>query len=118
MDSRGDGNLPTQDRNESDFALALNRVLDKTGLFSRAQWAEYLDVSEADISQWLDDKTIPRSDILFVTLDTLSGSDVPQESVSEFRTMAEKLSTEVSPNGEQMLPSVSEYMIRPMFVPQ
>src|SRR5262245_8795897 len=55
----------------SPFATALARLLDDTSLLTRQQWAELLDVSPAAISQWVNDKTIPRPEVLRMVIDVL-----------------------------------------------
>ncbi len=102
--------------NRSPFAEALVGLLDRTALFDRAGWATVLGVTEAAISQWVGDKTIPRPDILFTILATLKRStDVPQDPLREFTRVAEQPSTSVSPNGVRMLPTIWQYMTRPAF---
>src|ERR1700691_2664080 len=90
---------------KSAFAQALLDLFDGTGLFARKEWAELMGVSTSAISQWLSDSTIPRPDHLYMIFDTLKGSDVPEEPVENFRRMAEKPATSVSPHGKRMLPT-------------
>src|SRR5215469_12947933 len=60
----------------SPFATALARLLDDTNLLTRQQWAELLDVSPAAISQWVNDKTIPRPEVLRMVIDALEENSV------------------------------------------
>ncbi len=62
----------TQDK--SIFAVALKALLDETNLFDRREWAQFLNVSESAISQWVGDKTIPRADLLYMIIDVLAES--------------------------------------------
>jgi hypothetical protein len=102
-------------RNKSYFARTLIRLLDETRLFTRKEWGDLLGVSASAVSQWLSDATVPRPDHLYMVFDTLKGSDVPEEPLDDFRQMAEKPATAVSPHGKRMLPTVWAYMTRPAF---
>jgi len=46
------------------FKEVLVKLIDDTKVMSRAKWSQYLLVSEAAISQWLNGKTIPKSEHL------------------------------------------------------
>lgn len=94
------------------FAAALKNLLDDTTLYDRAEWADYLLISEAAISQWLHDKTVPRPDLLYMIYDTLAMTDgVPREPLAAFELVAKRPATEVSPLGSRMTPTVWEYMM-------
>jgi hypothetical protein len=98
------------------FALSISGLLDKTNLFNRREWGEFLGVSEPAISQWVGDKTIPRPDNLYMILDILQQStDIPEAPLRSFKDMARRNAIEVSPHGKRMLPTVWEYMTRPAF---
>ena len=99
----------------SKFAIALEGLFDQTDLFDRKQWADFLCVSTDTISEWLDDKTIPRSDLLFMIFDTLKESDVDQSHVEEFLKVSKERSDKVSPYGNLMFPTVFDYMNRRYF---
>lgn len=95
----------------SSFASALADLLDRTTLFTRAEWARFLGVSEPAISQWVNDKTIPRADVLSGILDVLrNSSDVPGAPLEAFDVVAGRPAASVSPLGQRMLPSVADYM--------
>lgn len=100
----------------SRFAESLARLLDETNLFKRSQWAEFLSVTPAALSQWVNDVTIPKPDRLYMIFEVLRQSDgVPAEVLDAFRETAQARSTQVSPHGRRMLPTVWDYMMRPAF---
>lgn len=101
----------------SPFALALRRLLDDTAYFTRAEWARFLGVSESALSQWVNDKTIPRADLLRVILDVLrSSANIPPEPLTEFDKISNYPAEEVSPLGSRMVPTVSDYIRKSTFV--
>jgi hypothetical protein len=108
--------MMNQTNSKSQFAIALIGLLDRTNLFERYEWAELLSVSEPAISQWVGDKTIPRPENLYMIVATIQqSSGVPEAPLAIFKTMAQRIATEVSPHGKRMLPTVWEYMMRPAF---
>lgn len=93
------------------FARALASLLDDTSFFSRQEWARLLGVSTPAISQWVNDKTIPRADILGMMLDVISSkASVPQEPILEFNRIAARPSRDVSPLGDRMAPTIESYI--------
>jgi transcriptional regulator with XRE-family HTH domain len=99
------------DRPRSEFAIALARLLDETGYFSRSEWARFLDVSESALSQWVNDRTIPRADLLRMILDALrAAKGVPAGPLEAFEQLMRKPAEEISPLGTRMLPTVAEYL--------
>jgi hypothetical protein len=104
----------TEDQ-RSPFAAALARLLDETNLLTRQQWAELLDVSPAAISQWVNDKTIPRAEVLRMIIDALDDNSELQPAIlGEFKAIMRSPATDVSPNGERMGPSVGHYLVKPL----
>jgi transcriptional regulator with XRE-family HTH domain/energy-coupling factor transporter ATP-binding protein EcfA2 len=97
----------------SAFATGLQRLLDETGRFTRAEWARYLGVSTSALSQWVNDKTVPRADLLRIILDVLRRSaGVPSEPMAAFEDLMEQPAEEITPLGTRMAPSVAEYLKR------
>ena len=97
--------------NRSPFAAALAGLLDDTACFTRAEWARFLGVSTSDLSQWVNDETVPRADLLRMMVDVLqSSADVPEEPLAAFEQMAARPAREVSPLGGRMTPTVAEYL--------
>jgi hypothetical protein len=104
-----------KDGRRSPFAIALARLLDDTQLLTRQQWAELLDVSPAAISQWVNDKTIPRPEVLRMLIDAVEESfPPPTEIIGEFKEITRRPATEVSPNGERLGASVGHYVVKPL----
>ena len=102
-------------QNTSEFAQLLRRLLDDTGIFNRSEWAEFLSVSTAAISQWVNDNTVPRPELLRMIVDLVRSVDnAPQGLLQEFETMAARPSEVVSPNGKRFGESVSAYLVRPL----
>jgi transcriptional regulator with XRE-family HTH domain len=100
----------------SPFAVALAMLLDETCYFTRSEWARFLGVSTSAISQWVNDKTVPRADLLRIILDVLRTSDgVPPEPLKHFDEVANRPACEVSALGARMMPTVAEYLRRSTF---
>jgi hypothetical protein len=99
----------------SEFAAILRRLLDDTGVFGRREWSEFLGVSQAAISQWLSDRTIPRPETLGMIVDLVKSSDrAPSQLLSEFGAMVSRPASEVSPNGARFGESLAAYLIGPL----
>jgi hypothetical protein len=83
----------------SPFAIALERLLDDTGLFSkREQWARILGVTPAAISQWVQDKTVPRPEVLRILISVIkSRTKIPRRFIEEFEQLAALPAAEASP---------------------
>jgi hypothetical protein len=104
-----------KDDQRSPFAAALVRLIDDTELMTRQQWAELLDVSPAAISQWVNDKTIPRPEVLRMIIDALEEDpDLAARVLGEFKEISRRPSAEVSPNGDRMSPSIGHYVVKPL----
>lgn len=88
----------------SPFAEALRALLDDTGFLGRAGWAGLLGVSTAALSQWVNDKTLPRADLLRVVLDILRsrGGPAAEPSLKKFDALLDAPSTTISPMGARM----------------
>ena len=101
-------------KQRSAFARVLGDLLDATGLFERKEWAELLGVPEAAISQWVNDKTIPRADHLFLVVNTLKWADLEDETpLLRYDHIAEEPSVDVSPHGTRMRPTIAQYISKP-----
>lgn len=87
----------------------------KSGL---APWARYLDVTESAISQWLNDKTIPRPTLLYMIFNLVAGlrTETAGRVLREFKEMANRPSDQsISPHFERLQPTVWDYMTSPPF---
>jgi hypothetical protein len=98
----------------SPFAVALERLLDDTGLFSkREQWARVLGVTPAAISQWVQDKTVPRPEVLRTLVSVIkSRTKIPRQFIEEFEQVAALLATEASPkHGHRVAKTAIHYAV-------
>ena len=96
----------------SAFASSLQALLDLSGFYSRAQWARFLHVSTPAMSQWVNDRTLPRADLLGMLVDLLRvrGGAAALEHLERFDEMAARDSGDVSPFGARMAPTVAAYI--------
>src|SRR5579875_954422 len=100
---------------KSPFAAVLTKLLDNTGLFTSSEWAAFLKVTPAAISQWVNDKTVPSPEILQMMVNVLRKSDdVPQAILREFDQLASRPSVEVSPHGQRLESTLADYLLRPV----
>jgi len=108
--------MDAKTQNVSEFAQVLRRLLDDTGMFKRNQWAELLNVSEAAISQWVTDNTVPRAELLRMVVDLVRARGrAPRELLQEFEAVAAKPGTSVSPKWKERFgDSVNTYLVRPL----
>lgn len=97
------------------LAQLLAELLDTTDLFSRLQWAEFLGVSEAAISQWVNDKTLPRPEVLQMIVDVIKASTgVPRTVVNELDRVSRLPSNEITPFGSRLGPTLQHYLLKPL----
>lgn len=93
------------------FGQMLQKLFDNTEVFTRTEWARFLGIPESSISEWMNDKSIPRSDLLFMMVDFLRNTDgIPHEILLEFENMSKLPSRDVSPLADYIGNTVSEYM--------
>lgn len=100
----------------SEFANILKRVLEETELFTLAEWSQLLGVRLQKLESWLSDTEIPAAynlNMMYITLE--NSSNIPEAPLVAFKEMINKRATLVSPHGARMLPTVYEYMKRPVF---
>ena len=101
---------------KSEFASTLKDMLDATELFSRKEWALVLGVTEEVIAEWVADISVPTPYNLFMIIATIERSIIPSKKVLDlFLEMSDRPAIEVSPHGNQMLPTVREYCSRRVF---
>jgi len=101
---------------KSQFATALTLLMDESKLCERKQWAEILGVTEAAISQWLNDKTLPSPEFLRMILNTIkrNANRVPKRIIEEFDHVAGKPAAEVTPFAHRVGQSVRTYIVEPL----
>ncbi len=101
------------------FAQALTCLLDESKFFeNREQWAEFLGITPAAVSQWVNDKTVPRANLLRMVVRVLRsrGGGAAQSALAKFDEMARLPSQAVSPLGERMQPTIQAYLQNSTFV--
>lgn len=106
-----------RDKDRSLVAVGFDSLLGKTNVLSRAQWAEFLHISESAISQWVSDKTLPRPEHLRKIIRFLQDSDdVPEEPMRRFFEVSALPAQQVTPLykrfGEDR--TLDQYMLRPL----
>lgn len=104
------------------FTERLEEMLDKTNLFNRREWAKFLLIEQERISAWLEEESIPSPYQLNMILIVLENPGsyhldmmIPQEYITKFKEMSLMPARNVSKFGKRMLPTVQEYMNRPIF---
>ncbi|WP_034387946.1 hypothetical protein [Hellea balneolensis] len=94
------------------FARSLKKLLDDTNYFSRNQWADFLTISTPAISQWVNDKTLPRADLVLMIVDVLKQN--PDKNtiavIEEFESLYGLPCEDISPFGSRMGKTLSEYL--------
>lgn len=94
----------------SPFAVALKDLLDATEFYTRLQWAQFFDIEESTIHEWITDTALPSSGTLRMMLDILHSRARVREPLDRFNKLTKRPSTEISPLGEFMAPTVEDYL--------
>ena len=99
---------------QSKLAKALRGLLDDTHLYTRKEWSLILGVTPGAISQWLKDKTIPRSITLRHIVDALEQKkDLCLASLDGFFSLLDQPATEVSPvHASKIGRTLGDYVIQ------
>ena len=108
---------PQRKRERSSFAEMLRRMLDDTERFDRAEWAGVLEVSTPAISQWVNDRTLPRPESLRLIVSVLRPvAGEPGPVLSDFLKLADQPAEEVTPLANRLGddPSFAHFMVRPL----
>ena len=101
----------TRGAQPSPFAVALKGLLDDTDFFTRDQWLTFIGCPKENvIDLWLSDKALPYADRLYMIVDLLEMRAVPQAPVKAFKDLYERPASEISPLGEKMGATLSDYM--------
>jgi len=97
------------------FATSLGDLIDQTGIFSRSEWSTTLGVTSAAISQWINDKTVPRPRALRSLIDVVRRYRGPDnQHLTAFLAIADEPAGKVSPHGARLGPSVGRYLVSPV----
>lgn len=99
----------------SKFSQVLTNLFDQS-FFTRDEWAKITSVQPAVLQSWLDDIAVPRSYALnLILLTCQNSSDINPIALANFVEMCNLPARQVSPHGKLMLPTVMEYLKRPVF---
>jgi len=103
-------NETTQRR--SPFARAFKSLLDDTGFYTRAEWANFLSMPEARLEKIVNDEAAPIASTLRMTLDILRmrGGAAAIPSLTEFDRIAQLPADQVSPHGVHTAPTIAIYL--------
>ena len=95
----------------SRFSQTLQKLFDNTELFTRSEWARFLGIPESSISEWLEDKSLPRPDLIRMTIDLVENSaEAKKEYLNEFEGMTNLPSAEISRLFHLMGNTLNDYM--------
>jgi hypothetical protein len=71
------------------FGEALRKMLDDSKMFTRPEWADFLDRSEEELELWTEDREMPDPVTLRMLLAALADSDgIPQAVFEEWESIA------------------------------
>jgi transcriptional regulator with XRE-family HTH domain len=104
----------------SEFAKVLSRLLDETGVHTREEWQELLQVTQPALSQWVNDRNLPRPEILRAIVAEVRNSNSEHASpiITIFEEMSAKPASEVSPLFERRAyrgMTVANYLLIPVW---
>lgn len=80
----------------SRFAEILGKMIDGSKLFTRAEWAEIVNVKEAEIERWLADQTLPSPSVLKMVVSLIMEMDGQKELRQEWKKFSEEPFWDVS----------------------
>ncbi len=100
---------------KSELAKAIQFALDNSNMFNRKGWAVYFGTSEKEIDNWTQDLSAPGRDCLFLLYSIMKESDHCEKAEKILFKIYKRPSTEVSPHGKDMLPTIWEHMTKSEF---
>jgi len=94
------------------FSQVLQRLLDESGFYTRAEWSQFLGISEPALSQWVNDRTVPRADLLRMVIDLLRsrGGLSAGEGLMALEAVMDEPSDSISPIGSRFAPNLRSYL--------
>lgn len=94
------------------FARILVQLLDESGFYTRAEWGRFLGVSEPAISQWVNDRTLPRPDLLRMVIDLLKtrGGVAAADGLIALEAIMDEPADAISPLGGRLGPTLRSYL--------
>src|ERR1043166_9186395 len=100
--------------NRSKLATILVKMIDETKILRRDEWASILCVTPSAISQWLNDKALPRAEVMRSILSLLKEHDrIKPELLEEFNSLILIAAREVSPLFRSRIRTLFEYLLAP-----
>jgi hypothetical protein len=96
----------------SRFAKVLQQLLDETEFYTRREWSQFLGVSEPALSQWVNDRTVPRADLLRMAVELLKarGGMPAQKALAALEDIMDEPAGDVSPIGSRFAPDLRSYL--------
>lgn len=94
------------------FARILIQLLDDANFYTRAEWGRFLGISEPAISQWVNDRTLPRADLLRMVVDVLRtrGGVAAGEGLMALDAIMDDPADMISPLGARLGPTLRSYL--------
>ncbi|MDP1027767.1 hypothetical protein Q5H91_11120 [Sphingomonas sp. KR1UV-12] len=100
------------EQKSSVFARVVRQLLDDTAFYTRVQWSQYLGISTPALSQWTNDRTVPRADLLRMVVDLLRtrGGVAAGEALVALEAIMDQPAESISPIGTRFAPSLRDYL--------
>jgi hypothetical protein len=99
----------------SRFSEILGKMIDGSKLFTRAEWGEIINESEADIERWLRDEGIPNPSVLKMIVSLSMERDGQDELRIEWKKFSEEPFWDVSPLWRVSMGSTfGKYLVLPL----
>ncbi len=110
-------NTRRSDEQLSLFAKVLGAFISQPGWPDRENLAQTLGTTSEEISGWLSDRSIPSPDQLRCIVEIADAeplrSQLDERVSRSFAKMTQTRASQISPHGEQMLPTVGHYLMKP-----
>ncbi|MDD2657265.1 MAG: helix-turn-helix transcriptional regulator [Candidatus Pacebacteria bacterium] len=91
------------------LAQTLRELIKASGI-NQKDWAKILSVSPAAISQWLNDKTLPRPMHIWTMVSIVSGRKDTTSAIEHFYEMVEVPAKQVTPHYNKIKKSIGHYI--------
>jgi len=96
----------------SRFATVLQQLLDETAFYDRRGWSQFLGVSQPALSQWVNDRTVPRADLMRMVVDLLRsrGGEAAEGALAALDAIMDEPTSDISPLGSRFAPDLRTYL--------
>ncbi|MER9877947.1 MULTISPECIES: hypothetical protein [unclassified Mesorhizobium] len=103
---------PQSTQKTSAFARVLQQLLDESGFYTRAEWSQFLGISAPALSQWTNDRTVPRPDLFRMVIDLLKtrGGGKAGIALMAVESIMDEPSEKISPIGSRFAPNLRAYL--------